>query len=134
MQLLNISKGLLMGCKTVINQSLKFNWYIFISHTYCELTEFLFVHGPGGLSNMESVSLQGQLPMMVTMDILKEKDHWHAYIIGFKIIIDRLQIWIFSKGDLLMRQYKIFMYSYRQVTNLIPTLIDIFTCFEEVWM
>lgn len=64
-----------MGCKTVINQSLKFNGYIFISHTYCKLTEFLFVHGPGGLSNMESVSLQGQLPMMVTMDILKEKDH-----------------------------------------------------------
>lgn len=55
-QLPNISEGLLIGGKTVINQNLKFYWYIFISRTYRELTEFLFVHGPGGLSNMESVS------------------------------------------------------------------------------
>lgn len=55
-QLLNMSEELLMGCKTVINQNLKFYSYIFISHTYRKLTEFLFVHGPGGLSNMESVS------------------------------------------------------------------------------
>mgnify|MGYP003689093175 CR=1 FL=1 len=40
---------------------------------YRERVEFLLIHGPRGLANMETVPLQSKLPVMVSMNILAKR-------------------------------------------------------------